>query len=246
MMHSGATSVASFRTPHGRPILFIVRDGTSDWNTCNAITAVGDEYHMPEGLTGWALDVGGHIGACATTLLIDNPELRVVVIEPLPENVELIRQNLKLNDVDKRCLVYPGAASGDQEPVRIGYGEVTDPTGIHEFIGNENAPEDSRAILAPGITLGQVLAEIRSLNINTGGPTSEAEIAWTKIDCEGGEHTFFDSPMNDRLVHIEGEVHPYDGQGGAHLRSLLESTHEVTFPKWDENPDFGPFTAVRR
>lgn len=224
-----ATQVATFLTPHGKGVRFAVRPDTSDWNTCNAITAVGDEYSLPTGLTGWALDVGAHIGACTVALLVENPDLRVVAIEPLPENVALIRENLRLNGVADRALVIEGAVSDTQDPVRIGYGEIGDPTRIHEFIGNTQAPDGSREVLADGIPLGQLFA------------TGIERFAWTKIDCEGGEATFFDSPFVDRLDHIEGEVHPLCG--GRRLRELLEATHELDIPRWETEPDFGPFTA---
>lgn len=232
---------ADFLTPHGNRIRFAVRPGTSDWNTCNAITAVGDEYHQPKGLSGWALDVGAHIGACAVTLLVDNPELRVVAIEALPENVEMIRENLRLNGVEDRCIVIEGAA-GDGESCRIGYGDVGDPTLIHEFIGNMTAPPGSREVVAKGVSLDDVLDAVYDHET----PTNGAQVVWAKIDCEGCEYPFFDSPSVIRIDRIEGEYHPNTG-GQARLRELLEPTHDLTItPHTGATDDFGAFTAVRR
>lgn len=215
-----------FSTPNSRPVEFYVRAGTSDWNTCNAITSIGDEYHIPEGLSGWALDVGAHIGACAVALLVDNPDLHVVAAEALPENVDLIRQNLELNGVADRCVVVQ-AAAGDGLPVRIGYGSVTDPTGIHEYIGNAYAPPTSRFVEAVGFTLPDALRY-----------TDGEGFAWAKLDCESCEHPFLASGGLEQVGAIEGEVH----RDLAGLRAILEPTHVVT----DDGKDFGMFKAVPR
>lgn len=236
----------TFRTPHGREMRMLLREDTSDWNTVNAITAVGDEYHLPEGLQGWAVDVGSHIGACAIALLLDNPDVRVVAIEGLPENVWMLRENLVLNGVQDRCVVI-GNAAGDGSPVRIGYGA----DGVHDYIGNASAPAGNREVTVPGVSLRFVLAEISARNLMRGIDANDAQedIVWMKIDCEGCEVPFLaDKSLGQnwirRVRHIEGEVHPE--AGGARLLSILEATHDVTFPGWEANPDFGPFTAVRR
>src|SRR5947208_16888203 len=91
--------VDTWLTPHGRGTSRVTRPGTSDWNTVSACNGSNDEYHLPEGLQGWALDVGAHIGALTVPLLVDNPGLRAVAIEALPENVELLRMNLERNGV---------------------------------------------------------------------------------------------------------------------------------------------------
>lgn len=227
--------LASFETPAGGWIRMEVRDGTSDWNTVNAITKVGDEYHLPAGRQGgWAVDVGAHIGAWTVALLVDNPGMRAIAIEALPENVVLIERNLRLNDLADRAVVICAAASSTKEPVAIGYGEVADPTLIHEFIGNARAPEGSRFVRAPGVTLEDVLALVEA------GQGTGVDLL--KIDCEGCEFTFLASPAIGRVRAIEGEHH------GPHqrIRELLDPTHDLLFPGLGDNPDFGPFSARLR
>lgn len=229
------TDIATFSTPHSRPVRFHVRPDTSDWNTCNAINGEHDEYHLPEHLTGWAVDVGSHIGACVVSLLVDNPNLFAVAIEALPENVELIHANAKLNGVADRLVVMPQAA-GDGKDVRIGYGA----DGVHDYIGNASAPPGNREVIVPGVTLEDVFLFIQDVP-----PVPDPlVIEWLKIDCEGCELPFLRSRFLGSVLHIEGEVHPE--AGGQVMRDLLEPTHVVTFPGWEANPDFGPFVAVRR
>lgn len=222
------TTRAAFETPAGRWVQMDVRDGTSDWNTVNAITKVGDEYHLPRDQEGCAVDVGSHIGAWAIALLVDNPAMRCVAIEALPENVLLIESNAALNGVSDRLVIRHGAASDSQIPVSIGYTEG-DP--VHEFIGGAN--RGGRNVVVPGITLDDALDEV----LNFAGAT---RVALLKIDCEGCEYPFLQGPGLARVERIVGEVH----FGSAQLGRQLEATHFVTFPGFDANPDFGPFTAV--
>lgn len=214
-------------TPHGRQFSAAVRPNTSDWNTINACNGDNDEYRIPAGLSGWALDVGAHIGAATLPLLLDNPDLRVVAIEALPENVEVLRGNLWRAGVAERANVIHAAAGKEGTgPVRIGYGELLDTSRVHEFIGNAAAPDGSREVLLPVITLSGVFGLIEA-----------ATIAWAKIDCEGCEYPFLTDPAIGRVERIVGEVH----LGAERLRAILEPTHVVTVDK-----DFGPFEAVLR
>lgn len=218
-------------TPHGRPYEMSVRPGTSDWNTVNACAFPHDEYHLPEGLDGWALDVGAHIGACAIPLLLDNPGLRVVAIEALPENADMLRANAARNGVTDRLVLYTGAASDSTDKVAIYYAP-DDPQ--HEFIGNREGPGGRPGVVADGITLW---AASRYPGVEAAGG-----FAWAKIDCEGCEHRFLDSPDVARIAHIEGEHHPPEGIARVH--ELLDATHDVEHVSGEDH--FGAFRAVRR
>ncbi len=215
-------------TPHGRPYEMSVRPGTSDWNTVNACAHPHDEYHLPEGLTGWALDVGAHIGACAIPLLLDNPGLRVVAIEALPENVDMLRVNAARNGVTVRLVIYDGAASDTDDPVTIHYAP-DDPQ--HRYIGNSHGPNGRPGVERPGWTLHDVLDHAGSAFV------------WAKIDCEGCEARFLASPEVASIGHIEGEHHPEAG-GIARVRELLGATHDVEHLSGTDV--FGAFRAVRR
>lgn len=222
------TTVASFETPGGRWIRMEVRDDTSDWNTVNAITKVGDEYHLPSDQDGWAVDVGAHIGAWTVALLTDNPGMRAIAIEALPENVTLIERNLALNGLVDRAVVVNAGATNDHEPVEVRYS--TDDH--HRFIGSAGGAGD--VIRVPAITLLDVL--------NLVGAGGGTHISLLKIDCEGCEYPFLTSIGIGMVDRIEGEVH----FGSEQLRTLLAGTHDVEFPGFDANPDFGPFRAWLR
>ena len=217
-------------TPHERRYSMRIRPGTSDANTVMACAWGNDEYHLPTGLTGWALDIGAHIGACTIPLLLDNPDLRVIAVEALPENVLLLNENALRNGVADRLTIVHGAASDTHDEVLMRYGNDT----THEYIGGavdkDGTPGDLRpAIRLKGITLG-AMAALR--------PDPTEPFVWCKIDAEGAEYQTFRSSHLRLLEHIEGEVH----FGWQRLVDLLDATHIVTGP----GQDFGPFQAVLR
>lgn len=212
-------------TPHGRHYEMRVRPGTSDWNTVNACAYPHDEYHLPTGLAGWALDIGAHIGACAIPLLLDDPDLLVIAVEALPENVDLLTYNAVRNGVDDRLVIVHGAASDSQAPVTIDYPD--DPQ--HHYIGNANHSGISASVTVKGVTL-------RSLMLLRGADQDEPFV-WVKSDCEACEYAVLDSPVAGALLHIEGEHHA----GIERISTLLGGTHTVALT--GGTSDFGHFTA---
>lgn len=214
------------KSPGGRSYQMRVRPGTSDWNTVNACSWPEDEYSLPRDLTGWALDIGAHIGAATIPLLLDNPELRVIAVEALPENADLLWDNAQRNDVALRLTLVRAAATDSSLPVIIHYAP-DDPQ--HQYIGNQWGPQDRPGIEVPPITLGQ-LANLR-------GPEWDTPFVWSKIDCEGCEYHVLNSPAVVLLETIVGEVH----LGWQRLVDILAPTHDLV-----GGHDFGHFLARRR
>lgn len=236
-MHTVRT--ATFQTPHGHSAVMEYRDGTSDWNTIaaclrNPLADTGDEYHLPQGLSGWALDVGAHIGSVTVGLLFDNPELRVVAIEAVPPNVDLMQRNLAANGLTERATVVLAAAwrGVGSKTVEFNYrgSEVAE---VHAFIGSitpwtESKGHDTATI--PIITLAQALK------------LGDGRFVWVKSDCEGCEHPFLRGPALRHVGHIEGEWHTRDGSPES-FAAQLSKTHVVT---WGQGIGGGPFVAVPR
>lgn len=212
------------KSPGGRSYQMRVRPGTSDWNTVASCGWPHDEYSLPRDLTGWALDIGGHIGAATVPLLLDNPELQVIAVEALPENAELLAENAKRNEVDGRLILVRGGASDTTKPIRIQYAP-DDPQ--HQYIGNQWGPEGRPTIEVPGVTLEQ-LDEMRG-KAGAGEP-----FVWAKIDCEGCEYHVLASPRIRLLEKIVGENH----LGWQRLVDVLGPTHDLA-----GGHDFGIFVA---
>lgn len=224
-----------FTTPKGHTVSMELRPDTADWNTCQS-TITEDEYHLA-GLefSGVALDIGGYVGSVAVMLLLDHPDLEVVTVEPIPENLELIEANLRRNGVADRCTIVEGAVgrgtiyydfSGDD-------GTVDDFANQHRYIGN-----------AEGHFSLSRDHEGRSVDVPVYGieDLAPGDIALAKLDCEGGEWGFLDGPVQ-RIERIVGEWHPWPDDSRDAMEALgrrLGFTHDV------ELLEHETFRAVRR
>ena len=233
------TQITEVQTPHGHPARFNCRTGTSDLATVGASNNLWgnlvDEYAIPEGLTGWALDVGAHIGSVTVPLLLDNPELRVVAIEAVPPNVDLLRENLALNGVADRCTILAGAAWSGNGTIDVEYGYTgSELAETHAFIGSItpwlDAPGEKQSATVPVYSLKDALA------------LTDGEFVWAKSDCEGCEHRWFTGPLLKHIGVIVGEWHHRDGSPESFAKRLGK-THTVT---WSEGIGGGPFRAVRK
>ena len=231
-----ALAEAIFQTPRGQPARCRYRTDTSDWNTL--YSALNEDEYQLRGvsLAGLALDIGAHIGAVTLGLAIDNPDLRVIAVEPVPDNARLLRENVALNGLDDRVMVIEGAAGRGTVTVWYGY-RGTETAEHHAFIGNSSLAYDHGGSLDHDeITYeGHTLSDLAPATVT---------VALLKIDNEGGEYDFLDDPAVSRCERIVGEWHNVRGHVQTDIASLLGATHVVTF----SGPVGGPggFTAVRR
>lgn len=203
-----------------------------------------DEYRLRgRKLTGWAFDIGSHIGVIAAALLSRNPDLRVIAVEPLPGNLEMIARNL--GPFGERAQIVAGAA-GNGKPIEIGYafGGIPLPADYatsNHFIGRHvqdarDRSPDAELVTVQTFTLAGLM---KAYGIK--------EVALIKTDCEGGEYPFFaDRTANAKVHTIVGEWHDDDG---SRIRKLLAPTHdfirhEPSIP--GSKSCTGLFEAVRR
>lgn len=229
-----------WQTPGGNVAAMTYRQDTSDWNTVSACLrnpyGGGDEYGLPAGLSGWGLDVGAHIGSVVVGLLLDNPDMSVVAIEAVPDNVELVRTNLEQNGVAGRCVLLAGAAWKGKGTIDVEYGYTGSETAeVHRYIGSispwMDAPGDKRTATVPVYSLADALRY-----------TDGAGFVWAKTDCEGCEHYFFKGAGLRKVGTISGEWHRRDGDPERFVQQLNQ-THEV---QYSEGIGGGPFKAVPR
>jgi FkbM family methyltransferase len=236
------------RTKYGRHVVFQARQGTNDGDVVRGLAGGDGEYEMPQGLTGWAMDIGAHIGAVCVPLALDNPGLMVIAVEAVPENVEILRANVQGNGLTERIIVIQGAAGRLGMPVLCHWGyrhdEGRDSDGYvaaHRFVGNtwmDQGEPEFGGLMDP--------VDLEGLLDSHG----IALLEWLKIDCEGCEWDFLDSPALFRVKRIVGEYH--SGLNGsplfhvdpvADIRRILEPTHVVDIA----SPNvIGPFVAVLR
>jgi hypothetical protein len=125
-------------TPRGNSALLACRDDTSDLAIAGSVfggvagSPLVDEYDLgAEYITGVFVDVGAHIGAVTVAVLLDNPQARAICVEPIPDNVGVLRQNLELNGLTERATVI--AAAVGTKTVRMG-------SGTERYVANMRAP----------------------------------------------------------------------------------------------------------
>jgi FkbM family methyltransferase len=227
---------------------FWTREGTTD---ANAVYALADDEYGLLGQTfeGWAIDVGAHIGTVSLMLARTNPDLRVLAIEAVPENSDLLERNIATASLEGRIIsvrasaARPGAITG---LCHYGYRhreeEGDSYVSAHRFVGNTwvDRGEPEFSVTMPAVSLDDLLDDY-----------GIDDVAVLKIDCEGCEWAFLDTPAVSRVALIVGEFHGgYPGHEDfvqdpmARITEMLSSTHDVEIVKPD--PCVGLFRAVRR
>jgi FkbM family methyltransferase len=225
---------AQFWTPRNRSAVMAYRTNSSDWNTVYACMTE-DEYRLKDRhLTGTAVDIGAHIGGVTVGLALDNPELHVIAVEPVPDNAALLRRNVEQNGVADRVTVIEGAAGG-KRPVSVWYGYTgSESAEHHAFIGNSSLAYDTS-----GTVTHETVRYAKPVRLADLG-----DVALVKIDCEGGEYAVLADEAVAKIPVILGEWHPVRGKTQFNITGLLGDTHDVTF----SGPEAGPggFVAVAR
>lgn len=190
------------KTPWGVEVTIFTREGTNDWNTLYSCIAE-DEYNIgnlpdPSDDDSVAIDIGGHAGGCSLAML--SRGFKVIAVEPLPENAELIMKNVEANGWESNFTLHHKAineVSGKEVVLRYG-NENTESGSHHRFIGNtidssewqEDLWTEGREIKVSTISLDDVLENVKKVNI-------------LKIDCEGAEWSAFSNISKQSLAKID-------------------------------------------
>src|SRR4051812_14617952 len=210
-------AVWPFRSAHGSLVQMSTRGDTVDFDVCMS-SIQEDEYRLGDHdrISGWAIDIGAHIGAVSIALAMDNPALKVLAVEIVPENIEALNVNAALNGVTDRVRVVHAAAGAPDELSRTCFmyprsHPVASPEYVnkHRHIGNSfwslayDGAFDSTSVEMKVMSLG---AMMKQHDID--------EVEFLKIDCEGCEWAFLDTPDIAKVKHVIGEYHwDYSPQG---------------------------------
>lgn len=185
--------VSAFRTPKGTPLSLYTRPEYNDEALMVGILG-GDEYRLKEleNLTGWALDIGAHIGTVGLALAVDHPALSVVMVEPVPDNADLIRRSARINGVEDRVhIIEAMAGTGEGTAVcRYAYTHLegsVDPGFVQQnaMVGGIWRLTDDERVESSKVELPIVTAKglLQDLYDKTEWPLW----SFVKLDCEGCE-----------------------------------------------------------
>ena len=228
------TEEREFRTPHGKSMRLLCREGTNDQMMAYSCLDE-DEYRMrdiPRGTLKRAADIGSHIGMVAIGLALDHPNCKVTAVEPIPANLALLEENVRRNGVEDRVTVIWGAASKSASSVDIAWAfHGNDAADMHRFVGNQPmaAGTKQEVVTVPGITLAAIVGDL--------------PLDLLVTDCEGGEYDLlggtakYAKDARARVREIRGEYHG----GYDKLEKLLAATHDVE--PLGGSSSFGGFVA---
>ena len=240
---------AMWVTPRGHKAVMDFREDTNDFNTITSALPE-DEYRLRDyQVQGIAWDIGAHIGSVTIALLLDNPALRVVAVEPIEFNARLLWCNAFHNAVlDRTVVVEAAAGPPGMATTHLHHGfhgsEIAE---HHAFIGNTSigntGPVDTWRLSSSYESTPVPVVDFEAL-VGRGGGFP----AFIKIDCEGDEYSFLSAPGVADVPVILGEWHniPYGGRERSQQGDLvaLLPNHHVEFSGPVDGP--GGFVAVRR
>jgi FkbM family methyltransferase len=229
-------------TPGGHVAVLLTRAYTNDEALVRGVLGE-DEYRLASlpPLTGWALDVGAHVGSVTLALALDHPALNVIAIEPVPENAALITRSVERAGLGDRVHVLAEAAGEGKGtlPCRYGYTSIGD---IDPGYVQQNAYVGNIWRLSPDVEGIEVQAPIVTID-DLRERFGIDRFRFCKTDAEGAEWAFFADPrQNGYIDEIVGEYHDNGPQA---IIDLLAATHDVDI--WSNFGNAtGIFRAVRR
>lgn len=224
----------------GKDIKAQYREDTNDWNTLFSCLNE-DEYEinqLPD--EGVAVDLGAHIGG--VTLALAAKGWDVYAVEMLPENMELLRQNIEFNVSDTVVTTCRAAAVGKAtkfgDEMTAYYADESSEAGkAHKFIGTvmedkyiADTQKHGEATKVPIQSLTYTLKDIHVCG-------------FLKIDIEGAEwEVVKNTPATtlNKIKRIAVEIESLDGNPvstGDFLKLLPKGFKDVSkefFPKWCE------------
>ncbi len=164
-------------------------------------------YRLQGGILqgGTVLDLGACFGAFTLLALATHPDERVIAVEPDPENLQVLKENLALNDWGDRADIWC-AAVGEKNT-----------NGDLEGTGPEATVIQSRHGSTSICSLATILEDV------------EGPIDWLKVDVEGAEYETIQGAARDGLMRrfrfVSMELHPTDLVTFGALLATVALTH---------------------
>jgi len=173
---------------------FVIREDSDDIVADGALvreTWIENVYRFPEDMSDLTvLDIGANIGV--VSIFCASRGANVIAVEPEPDNLDYLHDNLDLNKCRSRVEVIEAAVGGES-----GYGWITDDRGNGKLYTKY---PNRAASPCEVLSLHDLLERI------AGQPD------YCKIDIEGSEYPLFDAATVDDLNQIGHITMEFDGQ----------------------------------
>lgn len=201
----------------GKKISVICRSGTLDPVILDSIF---EEYNIKslitelQGKQAIILDIGGHIGGFSLMMAALLEQSHVYVYEAVPQNYQLIRANVLLNDLEKRVTpeLKVVAETSDSPIVIRPFTNYKDDfnTGSLCVAYPSHQSSDVDGKLIPSVSIVDIVKRLDQIDV-------------LKIDCEGSEYKILFSLGKEefeKIGIITGELH--DGKS---LHQFMTNNH---------------------
>jgi len=226
-----------FDTCFQTKLRFGLREGTADFNAVQSV-AVQDEYDLraiPFEDGDVVIDIGAGIGSMSLPLASLGKRLKVFAYEPLPENVDLLRENAHANGL-ANVRAFLLAVGGEEEKLKIYYGDEDTESGrCHHFTGNVYGVPLKGFCEADATTLERIFLDNKIKKCKL-----------VKIDTEGAELAILQAcppKILKRIDYLIGEHHFV--KRGVVFKATKGLFEDVPCP-WQTEAELGHFWFRRR
>lgn len=175
------------------------------------------------------VDIGANIGVFSLYSDYVWPHAKVLAYEPAPDNLENLRENIRLSGLESKISVQPFAVSDQDNSSMVFY--IKKEGGWNSIFG------DSRdvPITVSTISMAKVLMDVNNQIID-----------FMKIDCEGAEYCILSGKMDmfrNFVKYIAMEYHQVAGHSYVELIELFQKAgfEVVTIPpnQWNTGMLYG-------
>lgn len=199
----GLVNKLCYKTNSGLKV--ITRSKTNDINEAVVVLS-GKEY--PEKILGLSdikfpvvIDAGAHIGTFSLLCKLINPKTNIFAIEPHPDNLEILKQNLVINKANN-IQIIPYALSDKKETTKLWFK-------TNKYDG---------ATVQQGSTQNKSFVEVKTITLKEIAMDKKIDIL--KMDIEGAEYEILkkEAPrLSQRVNKLVLEYHDKYHQDGRNV-----------------------------